>query len=71
MTVLATKIDRPDMAAKATEALKGSVKLSNEIIGIMNLLDSGIPPTPGMIKAMRRYTHAIEAFVDKAERLTW
>ena len=56
------------LAVKATAALKGSVMLSNEIIGIMSLTEKGFPLTPGIIRAMRRSLTAVAAFVDEADR---
>lgn len=58
----------PELVAKANKALRGSVKLSNEILGTMNLLDMGIPITPGIVAAMRRYIADVEAYVSAIER---
>ena len=57
-----------NQAAKATKALRGSVKLSNEIIGMMEWMDCGFPKPKGVIAAMRRYLRDIEAFVADVER---
>lgn len=53
-----------EMSAIATKALRGSVKLSNEIVGTMNLMEMGIPMTPGIIRAMRKYLADVEAYVE-------
>jgi hypothetical protein len=57
--------DKPaeELADVATKALKASVKLSNEIIGTMSLIERGIPVTPGIIKAMHRYLKDVETYV--------
>jgi hypothetical protein len=62
-----TPIDRAILAPKATDALKGSIKLSNEIIGVMTLIEKGIRPTPGIVRAMRGYIQSVTAFVDAIE----
>jgi hypothetical protein len=55
------------LAGMATDALKGSVKLSNEVIGVMGLIERGIRPTRGIVKAMRKYIADVTAFVDEIE----
>lgn len=57
-------MERAALVEKAGDALKGSVKLSNEVMGVMELLEKGLAPTPGIIRAMRRYVRDVEAFID-------
>ena len=61
-------MDADGMAANASKALKGAVRLSNEVIGTMGLMERGIPVTPGIVAAMRRYVADVEAYIDALER---